>query len=217
MITVVTRRLHTIIDLTKVVPKSNVCIGTGKVVPIGGRYAEAFTTPRPKSLRLPRRNPVTFILGMKCADGLVLCADTLETDGVTKSYRVKLASLLWDDGNSEWGICWGASGHAFVCDKFKDKMRQTFKDQPYNRAAIEDRIEVCLEFVRQSYTAQDGIAVVIGLFGRTSDKGVIRNSGKGFSIEAHRLRRAFLQFGITVLRGWTLLLLSFSYRTRTTY
>ena len=123
---------------------------------------------------------MTFILGMKCADGLVLCADTLETDGVTKSYRVKLASLLWDDGNSEWGICWGASGHAFVCDKFKDKMRQTFKDQPYNRAAIEDRIEVCLEFVRQSYTAQDGIAVVIGLFGRTSDKGVIPQQWERF-------------------------------------
>jgi 20S proteasome alpha/beta subunit len=108
---------------------------------------------------------VTFIVGMKCADGLVLCADSLESDGVTKSYRTKLASFLWNDGLSSWGLCWGASGHAFVCDKFKDKMKQSFATQTYNRPAIEEKIEVCLQFIKQSYADRDGITVVIGLFG----------------------------------------------------
>ncbi|MGA2162851.1 MAG: hypothetical protein ABSH36_00100, partial [Solirubrobacteraceae bacterium] len=92
--------------------------------------------------RLPvRRKAVTFVVGMKCHDGLVLCADTLESDGVTKTYHTKLSQFLWNDGVEDWGLCWGASGSSYTCDKFKDKMKQAFKKQKYNRAAIEEMPE----------------------------------------------------------------------------
>lgn len=131
-------------------------------------------TPKPQSSYLlehkkrlsGRRKAVTFVIGMKCSDGLVLCADSLESDGVTKSYRNKLACFHWNDGIEEWGLCWGGAGHAYVCDKFKDKVKQSFKDQVYNRAAIEEKVEVCLSFIQQSYASADGVNVVMGLFGR---------------------------------------------------
>lgn len=109
---------------------------------------------------------MTFVVGMKCRDGLVLCADTLESDGVTKTYHTKLSQFLWNDGAEDWGLCWGASGSSYTCDKFKDKMKQAFKKQKYNRAAIEEKIETCLGFIRQSYPAADEIRVVAGLFGK---------------------------------------------------
>jgi hypothetical protein len=45
-------------------------------------------------------------------------------------------------------------------------MKQAFKKQKYNRAAIEEKIETCLGFIRQSYPASDEIRVVVGLFGK---------------------------------------------------
>jgi hypothetical protein len=113
-----------------------------------------------------RRKAVTFVVGMKCYDGLVFCADTLESDGVTKTYHNKLSSFLYNDGTEDWGLCWGASGSSYTCDKFKDKMKMAFKKQKYNRSSIEDKIETCLGFIRQSYPASDEIKVVVGLFGK---------------------------------------------------
>lgn len=117
--------------------------------------------PRPKK-RLPVRGPqMTFIVGMKCSGGLVLCADTLESDGVTKRYRQKITNVSEPD----WGLCWAGSGTAYTVDKFSDKLKQVLKGKPYNRSAIENDIEVCLELLRQSYSSEHQITVVLGLFG----------------------------------------------------
>ena len=46
--------------------------------------------PKPKK-RLPERRPrVTFIVGIRCANGLVLAADSQEGDGITKRFVNKL-------------------------------------------------------------------------------------------------------------------------------
>lgn len=110
---------------------------------------------------------MTFVLGLKCADGLVMCADRLESDGVTKSYRNKLS---FQSSGNDWGICCGASGNGYTCDKFADKMEQILKEKPYNRASIETDVETCLEFIRQSYAAEHQITIVAGLYGRTMQK-----------------------------------------------
>lgn len=131
----------------------------------------AYHAPKPlpkPTPKWPKRDPrMTFILGMRCSDGLVLCSDSLESDGVTKRYRGKLHTIVCGD----WGICWGASGSAFSCDKFGDKLKELItKRDEYNRAAIENDAEVCLEFIRQSYAQTQSISVVIGLFGQPTKK-----------------------------------------------
>lgn len=69
---------------------------------------------------------MTFVLGMKCSDGLVLVSDTLESGGVAKRYRGKLYAL-----NSEplWGVAWGVAGNAHVADKFSDKVKTLIQGQ----------------------------------------------------------------------------------------
>jgi hypothetical protein len=111
---------------------------------------------------------MTFVLGMRCSNGLVICADMLESDGITKRYRNKLAAITV--GN-EWGVAWGCSGSAFTCDKFTDKLKASVNNAGnYNRAALENDVEVCLEFIRQSYSAEHGISVVVGIFGQPVEK-----------------------------------------------
>jgi hypothetical protein len=111
---------------------------------------------------------VTFIVGMKCSGGLVLAADELESDGVTKRNRQKLTSVMEPDLG--WGMCWAGSGTAYTVDKFSDKLKQAVRGKDYNRAAIENDVETCLEFIRQSYSAEHRIDIVLGLFGKPKNQ-----------------------------------------------
>jgi 20S proteasome alpha/beta subunit len=118
--------------------------------------------------RLPvRRRAVTFIVGMKCSDGLVLAADSLESDGVTRRYRTKLETV---DVGSEWGISWGGSGSASVVDKFSDKFKQMIGSGSFNRHTTELSAEACLDFIRTQYTAKEQITIVMGMHGRPMQK-----------------------------------------------
>lgn len=114
---------------------------------------------------------MTFILGMKCVDGLVLAADSLESDGVTKRSRKKLEII--ENAGGSWSACWGGSGTADVIDKFTDKLKQTlkehFENKPYDRNRIELFIEQCLGFIRQQYPRED-IEITLGLAGRNIRK-----------------------------------------------
>jgi hypothetical protein len=105
---------------------------------------------------------LTFILGLTCSEGIVLCADTLESDGMTRSYRNKLESVHISD---EWGICWGGSGTAAVVDKFSDKLKFALGNESFNRHEVETKMDTCLELIHQDYP-RDPISVVAGLYGR---------------------------------------------------
>jgi hypothetical protein len=95
---------------------------------------------------------------------MVICADTLESDGYTKKYRNKLVSR---NIGGEWGVRWGGSGNAYVADKFSDKLIQMLGNDSYNRATFEIHAESCLEFIRTQYSRPvDQIDIVLGLFGR---------------------------------------------------
>jgi len=105
---------------------------------------------------------VTFVIGIKCMDGLVLAADSLEGDGVNKSYVTKLEVHQ----RPSWGMCWGGAGHARVVDKFSDKFKQCLKRvKEYDRNKIEAIMETCLTAIGKRYRYEDGITVVAGLYG----------------------------------------------------
>ncbi len=109
---------------------------------------------------------MTFVMGNKSLDGLVLFADTLESGAAVKRYRQKLHAV---NVSSEWGVAWGVAGNAQVADKFSEKVKAIISeaDESYDRLTIELHIEQCLKWVRKQYTgAQDDIDVVFGIFGR---------------------------------------------------
>jgi hypothetical protein len=110
---------------------------------------------------------MTFVVGIRCMDGLVIAADSLERDGYKRRYRNKLEIVSHKD---EWAMCWGSAGNSDVIDKFSDKLKQCLRDIPYDRNKIENIVEQCLQAIKKKYpNAQVGI--VAGLFGqRPKDK-----------------------------------------------
>jgi len=61
--------------------------GDGRMI---GRSPKPHLIPRPNPMRLPERKAVTIVAGFRCADGIVLCADTQETFGAGKTEVPKL-------------------------------------------------------------------------------------------------------------------------------
>jgi hypothetical protein len=111
---------------------------------------------------------MTFILGIKCTDGMGLFADTLETGGAVKRYRQKVHAV---NVGSEWGVSWGVAGNAHVADKFSEKVRDILGNESYDRLKTELHIEQCLKWVRKQYSgSDDDIDVVVGIFGRQLHK-----------------------------------------------
>jgi 20S proteasome alpha/beta subunit len=123
-----------------------------------------FFGPNPK--RLPERPRMTFILGLKCENGLVIAADSQEGDTYTKKHVRKLEQFH----GPQWGICWGGSGAAKLVDKFSDKFRQCLEKAPrYDRNDIENIAETCLEAVHKKYSKRLGdLEIVAGCFGIAS-------------------------------------------------
>src|SRR5438874_10599744 len=113
-----------------------------------GRTGMATTAHRCKSKRVSLR--MTFIAGFNCADGIVLCAEQLETDGVTKRYRCKIEGVIMDE---EWAISWAGSGDGHVIDKFTDKLKRALLEvgPEFNQAEIELAVEAALTLINQDH------------------------------------------------------------------
>lgn len=119
----------------------------------------------PESIKPARRKKakMTFILGMRCSDGIAIFADTLESGGVVKRYRQKVHSENFIAG---WGIAWGVAGNALVADKFSQKLREVLNGDVYDRQKIELLIEQCLKWIRKQYSGpEEDIDVIVGMFG----------------------------------------------------
>jgi 20S proteasome alpha/beta subunit len=75
----------------------------------------------------PRRKPMTYIVGVQCRAGIVLCSDSLESDGVSRKMVKKLHHY---DREQKWGVAWGCSGDSDVISKFTDKMFRLLRNEP---------------------------------------------------------------------------------------
>src|SRR3981081_2875848 len=94
---------------------------------------------QPKPKRPQKRKAVTFILGLHCRDGLVLCSDSLEADGYTKKTVQKLFKY---EVEGKWGIGFGCAGTAAACTNFSDRLMELLDDkEPYDRRGTEKLIE----------------------------------------------------------------------------
>jgi hypothetical protein len=104
---------------------------------------------------------------MRCSDGLVLCADSMEGDSIGKHYVQKLHVIGVEN---LWGLCWGCAGSGDVIRKFDSIVKTSLaKQEAYNKWQIEELIEGCLKFVKESYPAENRIDVIAGLYGTSLD------------------------------------------------
>jgi hypothetical protein len=91
---------------------------------------------------------VTFVSGFHCFDGLVLCADSEEGDGVNKRYVDKLIQRVVP---VEWGLCFGGAGDATAIEKFNEKLSDILQVGINNRQEIELTTEKVLEHMGTLY------------------------------------------------------------------
>jgi 20S proteasome alpha/beta subunit len=120
-------------------------------------------SPKPLQIksRFPWRKRVTFIVGFKCFDGLVLCADSLEEDGYTKRLVNKLNAATIAE---EWGIGIGCAGTGAGITKFMAKLRELIGNGSYDRYHTEAVIEATLKHMQEQYP-QEGIELIGALWG----------------------------------------------------
>jgi hypothetical protein len=104
---------------------------------------------------------MTFIVGFKCTDGIVLCADQLDTNGLRKRHRCKIEAMTM---NSEWGVCWASSGFSDVIDKFSDQLKALLKQSSeFKQENIEQAAESALAYMNQNQP-NNVIEILLGVW-----------------------------------------------------
>jgi 20S proteasome alpha/beta subunit len=115
--------------------------------------------PPPKSpVRSGRQ--VTFIVGFHCYDGLVMCADSLETDGYNKKLTMKINEYFV---LGRWGIMWGCSGTGAAIKNFSDKLKALLGSEAFDKEKTERTIEKAVEFMHSTYP-QERLSMLVGLW-----------------------------------------------------
>jgi 20S proteasome alpha/beta subunit len=103
---------------------------------------------------------MTFVIGFKCADGIVLCTDSLEADGLTKRSVDKIRVF----GTSDWSVAIAGAGASGMIDKFCDEVSANAGQAKYNRRHIEQVIEEVLSKFRSKYQEdEDRFRILVGM------------------------------------------------------
>jgi len=111
---------------------------------------------KPKIWVRPRSPRMTIALAMWCMDGMVLCADSLETDGVTK----RMVPKLWHYevqhlGVQEWGIAIASAGEADLADSFNDNLKEILGNCDFDEEKLLNVLKMALRAVRITYKECD--------------------------------------------------------------
>jgi len=91
---------------------------------------------------------MTFVVGFHCFDGLVLCADSEENDGINKKYVDKLYGL---EVSAERQLCFGGAGSATAIDKFHSKLSDILAWNDFDEIKTELHVESVLDHMAKSY------------------------------------------------------------------
>lgn len=106
--------------------------------------------PYVKFRRLPKRQGVTIIAGFKCYEGVVVCADTLETMEHSKRHVQKLR-FLPDEGISqnpdELAVVFCGSGYGPFIDKLIDEAWQ----KVWDAGSLADACTTIEESIKATY------------------------------------------------------------------
>ena len=120
--------------------------------------------PNPVFLWRQKRNPkMTIAMGFKCSDGIVLCTDSLESNGLTK----RMVSKLWCyQVSEEWGIAIASAGDGDLSDSFTEQLGQSLGNSDYNERKLMEKLRVSLFQLRNDYP-YDEFHMLVGIFSNT--------------------------------------------------
>lgn len=114
--------------------------------------------PKPKPLRLPVRKRMTIALGMVASDGIVLAADSQETDGYFKDFALKINSAMTHTSiysNVKSALAITGAGPAVHLDAISDEIiKQFHANQDTEIATFESHLKTAVaEFYKEHVVA----------------------------------------------------------------
>src|SRR5579862_2921075 len=105
--------------------------------------------PKPHIRLLQREPRMTIAIGFAHINGIVLCADSLESDGVTKKRVDKIHTC---DIGGEWGYALACAGEGDLSDTFVRELFATIVvGEEFDRDKTLLRLRQAISAVRKSY------------------------------------------------------------------
>jgi len=118
---------------------------------------------REAHLRRQRSSHMTFATAFNCSDGLVLCADSLEADGITKRSVDKI-TFGGTVGRNGWSFALVGAGPGGLLDKFSKEVKSSLYSQGlFQPKEVQTAVESALSDFRSKY--QEPFRVIVGVCG----------------------------------------------------
>ncbi len=103
---------------------------------------------------------MTIVMGFQCVDGIVMCADSLESDGISKKYVQKIWSY---QVGTEWGIATASAGEADLADSFNESLKDVLGSGDFDHGKLMAKLKGAIGQVRISYPDSQ-LAMLIGIW-----------------------------------------------------
>src|SRR5271157_2489385 len=121
----------------------------------------SLTSPKPARPWLQKEPKMTIALGLRCFDGLVLCTDSLEEDGVTKRFVDK----MWVyEVHDDWGIAIASAGEGDLADSFTDGLQHILGNSDFDEMKLLSKLRLAIKQVRTNYP-ESQFAFLASIFG----------------------------------------------------
>ncbi len=117
--------------------------------------------PLEKRLKVRKRAAMTIALGFNCPDGIVLCTDSMESDGVSKN---KVNKIWCYETQDQWGLSVASAGESDFIESFTDNLNELFTGKHFNKDWIMATLRKAINAARSSYPDLQWSAL-FGFFG----------------------------------------------------
>lgn len=114
----------------------------------------------PKPPRKSREPKMTIAMCFNCFDGIVLCADSLESNGLTKRNVPKIWCHQVGD---EWGISIASAGDGDLADWFNEQLETVVGNGDFDEQQLTSRLRSAIFQVRESYP-RDELMMLVGVY-----------------------------------------------------
>src|ERR1700730_12117643 len=115
---------------------------------------------------------MTVVVGFNCPDGLVLCSDSLVSDGYTKS----LVNKIWAyDTQGDWGMAVGQAGESDFCESFIENLKVLYSGYVFDEDKIIAQLRRAINAARITYPDLDW-AALFAIFGPMGTRKLLRLS-----------------------------------------
>lgn len=103
---------------------------------------------------------MTIAMGFHCRDGIVLCSDSLESNGTTK----RIVPKIWSyEVGEDWGIAIASAGDGDLADSFNEKLYETLGNSDFDEVRLLAKLRTSISQVRDDYPFED-FGMLIGIY-----------------------------------------------------